>query len=799
MAMHWDSRARGMKGLAVVLLGTALPLIGASGAEGAENAPARGGYRVPRWIEEIGETEKPATPRRVQTRVKSTGKASSPVVNSPAPLPGAVPQTLPQVSATPLTIAATPTADSEGKPGRALLRSRTPSDLNPQVRLVSGWGALGDEPPLGPQQAAEFTADDEATTPIRAAELGPETSVLTVSDESTPADPSSETTATLPTEAAPEPTLAPVVTVPPARPQTAPEGPPLPDSRSEPTLAVDPVTFNGICPGKTTRNELRAKMEPKFGLGEAFIREDGAKGYAWALEEGPLERAEATLDGDVVDSIRIKLSDPLSVDELSTFFEIGDLNSVSILDESGVSIGEVYPECGLIFSLKAGTRSALAVMIEPLDPEAFVLRAEGEIETDTDLAIIDLKFAVELDPQHLRARRMLLALLCEQGKWQQALALGTVTEELDPEDVWTRLKNASVLMALGRHDEARERVLAVKVMPRLEGVAPAQVERMLGRIDVECSTPDNKAAVKHFDTAIRAAMQLRQARSKSIREASRDVLLDANLGMAVAISKGEWQRKGEVVAKWLAAASKMVDDVNPDDADRSLLEIQLCRGALAAAAGSDVVDPLPWVKRLLVTRDRINDDLTDAWQRRQVDWEVGLGLTDALSASQKRGEASDLLDNATLTVAYLERGAENRELTEAERASVGDLLFRIGVLHSLQNGDHATAVTWFDKAQSYWDRNGSFESHGEVGRLGESYVSMAVSYWQVDRRDDALDLCRRGIDCMVTAVDNRLLDEPALALAYGNLSMMYAEQGEDERSKTYAEMASRAEASAQRK
>ena len=205
------------------------------------------------------------------------------------------------------------------------------------------------------------------------------------------------------------------------------------------------------------------------------------------------------------------------------------------------------------------------------------------------------------------------------------------------------------------------------------------------------------------------------------------------------------------------------------------------------------------MKRLLVTRDRINDDLTDAWQRRQVDWEVGLGLTDALSASQKRGEASDLLDNATLTVAYLERGAENRELTEAERASVGDLLFRIGVLHSLQNGDHATAVTWFDKAQSYWDRNGSFESHGEVGRLGESYVSMAVSYWQVDRRDDALDLCRRGIDCMVTAVDNRLLDEPALALAYGNLSMMYAEQGEDERSKTYAEMASRAEASAQRK
>lgn len=789
MAMLRDSRARGLKYLTAVLFATALPGVGMRGAVGAENAPGQGSYRVPRWIEEIGDSEKPASPRHSKARPSTpAAKPTAKPTESPAPLPGTTPLTLGPVSAAPLTIAATPAADGAGKPGRSLLRSRSPSDLSPQIRLVSGWGALGDETSLGPQQAAEFVDDDAGAKPIAVAELGPESSVLTVSGDATPS--------VAATDAAPGPSDTPPV--PAAEQAAAGEATPVPDTTGAPTLAVDPVTFNGICPGKTTRNELRAKMEPKFGLGEAFTREDGAKGYAWALEEGPLERAEATLDGEIVDSIRIKLSDPLSVDELAAFFEIGDLTSVSILDESGVSIGEVYPECGLIFSLKPGTRSALAVMIEPLDPEAFVLRAEGEIETDTDLAIVDLKFAVELDPQHLRARRMLLALLCEQGKWQQALVVGTVTEELDPEDLWTRLKNVSVLMALGRYDDARARILAVKTLPGLEGVAPAQVERMLGRIDIECGTPDYKAGVKHFENAIRGAMQLRQARSKSIREAARDVLLDANLGMAVAIAKGDWQRKGEVVAKWLAASSKMVDDISPDAAERPLLEIQLCRGALAAASGCEEIDPLPWVKRLLVTRDRMSDGLTDAWQRRQIDWEVGLGLSDALTASQKRGEATDLLDNATLTVAYLERGAEARELTDSERASVGDLVFRIGVLHSLQNGDHATAVTWFDKLRTYWDRNSSFTTHGEVGRLGESYVSMAVSYWQVDRREDALELCRRGIDCMVTAVDNRLLDEPALALAYGNLSMMYAEQGEDERSKTYAEMASRAEASSRR-
>jgi len=517
------------------------------------------------------------------------------------------------------------------------------------------------------------------------------------------------------------------------------------------------------------------------------------------LTSAARRRVEATLDGDTVDSLRLKLADPLSVDQLSGMFQIGDLASVSVLDESGVSIGEVFPEVGLIFSLKPGTRSALAVMIEPLDPEAFVLRAEGELQTDTAVALADLKFAVTLDPQHLRARRMLLVLLCEQGKWEAALELADATEAIDPDDVWTRLKGASIVAALGRFDDARERLAAVKTLPRLEGVGSAQVERMLGRIAIECDRPDPRAAVRHFEAAIRAATPLKTARSESVRDAARDVLLDTHLGMAVAIAKGEWQRKGEVVAKWLAAATKIVESVDDDAPERPLMEIQLCRGALAAATACETVDPLPWVKRLLVTRDGMSAGLSDPWRRRQVDWETGRGLADALTSAQRRGEGSDALDNATLTVAYLERGAEWRDLTDAERGTIGDLLFRIGVLHSLQHGDHATAVTWFDKVRPYWKGNDTHGAEGDVGRLGESYVSMAVSYWQVDRREDALDLCRRGIDCMVSAVDAKQLDEPALALAYDNLSKMYAELGEDERSRTYAEMASRAEASGQRR
>jgi len=277
------------------------------------------------------------------------------------------------------------------------------------------------------------------------------------------------------------------------------------------------------------------------------------------------------------------------------------------------------------------------------------------------------------------------------------------------------------------------------------------------------------------------------------------VLLDAHVGTAVAIAKGTWQQKGRVIPKWLTRSEALVAEVNADADERDALEIQLCRGALAAAAGApDSVDPLPWVKRLLQTRDRMGAELTDPWRRRQVDWEVGHGLSDALSASQKRGEAADMLDNATLTVAFLERGAEQRELSDADRATIGELLFRIGILHSLQNGDHATAVTWFDKVQPLWENNPCFVAGGDIGRLGESYVSMAISYWQVERRDDALSLCSTGVECMVEAVDRHQLSEQALAVGYGNLAMMYSEQGQEEQARNYAEMASRAESTGQK-
>ncbi len=554
-----------------------------------------------------------------------------------------------------------------------------------------------------------------------------------------------------------------------------------------PTLSIDPASFHGAHPGRTTRAEL----EQVWGPGEPVPGEETTS--SWRIE--PFDRVEVSFSDDTVATISIKLAEPMEVADLARQLEIADLRTVTIRDEDGTAFGEAYPERGVILSVDSETGKANAILIEPLDADAFVLRAEGELDTCSAYAVADLQYAIEIDPEHVRAHRLLLTVSSDQGQWHRALEIAENAVRLDPSDPWIRFKLAAVLVALDRPADARATIDGLTASRDESPLLAAQRERLLGRIALVGPKHDDRAAVDHFTESIKLAAPLLSKRSPAVQAAAREVLLDAHLGTALAIAEGTWQQKSRVIPKWIARAEAVVKEHPGSDQERQVLELQLCRGALAvAAASTESVEPLPWVKRLLEVRDTMNETVADPWRRRQVDWDVGQGLADAITAAQLRGDASDMLDNATLTAAYLERGAEHRQLTEAEQKELGDLMFRIGILHSLQRGDHATAVTWFDRTIPLWNSNERFERDGELGRLGESYVSMAISYWQVDRRDDALELSRRGVDLMVDSVDSGRLEERALAVAYGNLATMYAEQGDDVRSQSYAEMASRAEA-----
>lgn len=172
-----------------------------------------------------------------------------------------------------------------------------------------------------------------------------------------------------------------------------------------------------------------------------------------------------------------------------------------------------------------------------------------------------------------------------------------------------------------------------KTLPPL---VEAQTFRLLGKIELASQSPNYQQAVESFSQAIRIAVVLSEHRSAPVRRAAKDVLLDAHLGTALAIASGEWQQKARVLPKWLERSEEFAMDLMEAEEGGTAIEFRLCQGALAVAAVSpDVVDSLTWVKRLLAARGNMDNTLKDPWRLRQIDWEVGTSLENALLANQR--------------------------------------------------------------------------------------------------------------------------------------------------------------------
>ncbi len=79
----------------------------------------------------------------------------------------------------------------------------------------------------------------------------------------------------------------------------------------------------------------------------------------------------------------------------------------------------------------------------------------------------------------------------------------------------------------------------------------------------------------------------------------------------------------------------------------------------------------------------------------------------------------------------------------------------------------------------------------EGGRHGESYVSMAVSYWATGNHEEAVRLTRNGLKLMEKAVEEGMLEQDALRVPYTNLATMHRFLGDDEQADAFELMAAK--------
>jgi hypothetical protein len=174
-----------------------------------------------------------------------------------------------------------------------------------------------------------------------------------------------------------------------------------------------------------------------------------------------------------------------------------------------------------------------------------------------------------------------------------------------------------------------------------------------------------------------------------------------------------------------------------------------------------------------------------------LEWQLGCALFDSLTADDLRRDSRHSLTNSTLTITYLEQGASARSETPDDVFLLGRMYYRIGSLHAVQRRDHATAVTWYEKAVPMLNRPLPPSQANLQGRYGEWLVSMGISFWEVGRREDALKLTDEGTRHVEEAVGKNQLDRQALSVPYSNLSAMHSQLGHDTEAEQFAELAAK--------
>lgn len=558
-------------------------------------------------------------------------------------------------------------------------------------------------------------------------------------------------------------------------------------------VRLEPATFRDVQPGVSTLAQLDAKwgaaVQDQTKLGT------GRRTYKIA----PFSHVDVVLDQGKVMSMVAHLAQPVAVEDVTRQFVPGAANPVEVLDEGGHALGVAFPERGVVFAYSPGSTDVAQLLFEPIDDEAFLLRAERNQHRTPQQSMADIEFVLQKHGKHGPALALAAQIFYQAGQLADATAQIDAALQVEPTNAAYLLDKAEILAESGDFTSSQHVCRQVLQQPSLPPELKARALCLLGDFLANGPQRDFNGAIKHHLAAIQTAEPLAKSPRAALRRLAKRMLVAANLGVATDIAWGNWQQKEKVVPKWLVAAHQVTEDLIDQEGADEGLHLLVLRRALAASAGTQgKLDPVTWTKEVVTTARRLIESSQDPWRRTRLEWELGLALYDALQADQARGYHDHALSNSSLVVKYLESALKQRQETPHGSHLLGRLYFRIGAIHAVELNDHRTAVVWFQKAMPLLERPLPTTALADVGRLGESFVSMGISFWETNQRDEALRLTEHGLALVMQGVKERVTDEDALAVPYSNLAFMHRELGQTSQAENYAQMATRVDTPRQR-
>ena len=305
----------------------------------------------------------------------------------------------------------------------------------------------------------------------------------------------------------------------------------------------------------------------------------------------------------------------------------------------------------------------------------------------------------------------------------------------------------------------------------------ARVLCLLGDLKGSGPHPDYKQALQLHTQALQAANALIFDKHPAIRVAAKEVALDAHLGALLDISWGTWREKERSAENWIAKAMEIAQDLikTEDGSEEYLFRVNV--RALSADVGlQGKLDPAKWAKDVVRNGEVLISAAPEAGRKSELQWQLAMSLYDAMQVYQMRSNQDEALRHGELAIHYLEKsGRQNKSPTAAYL--LGRTYFRIGAVYANNRKDHRTAVSWFEKAIPLLGKSPPQEAMVDLGRLGDSFVSMGVSYWSAGYRKKAIALTEHGATLIEESVHRGAHDRSVLVIPYSNLAAMRRELG----------------------
>lgn len=559
------------------------------------------------------------------------------------------------------------------------------------------------------------------------------------------------------------------------------------------TTALEAVTFHGITPGISTRSEVLSDWN-------APVEADTSAANLSFQFEG-LKSVKVNFAGEIVKSIAITLDKPAPISEMITSMQLDGVRPVVISDEAKTHFTQVFPERGVVLTLNELAGMVIAtdegnaenveqqvseVLLETINPQAFLLRAQKSAKTSLTEAIADLEQVVTLARNSGEAKYLLSCHNLAIGKAVTAERHAAESVEIDPQNAKFRLQWAKCLGDLARYDRAVAEARKVLELPNAGSLVRAEALEEMGQLASLGSAEVSDRSIQMHSKAIELADKLANNEDPDTRHVAQCVLIDAHLAIAAQIAQGNFQDKNQAVPQWIERASALTEALIDEDASFLPRRLQVAVSALSAATNLDKpIDPKLWIEEAEGTVKELlalsNDQLIES----QYDWQLGLAYLHAADIEHLRSDTASAKKFGKLAEEKLSLLSGQRDELPDTGYTMGRLYFQIGAVYAVHEEDHTTACKWYDQAVDLLLNPVPVTTLAVPQQHGDALVSMGVSYWRTSDRERAVELTLAGVELIEEAVDAGLLGSTALSVPYENLSAMYQALGKTEPAARY--------------